>query len=131
MSLKLHSPVPATLKIHSAALTRVTQTLGPLWMIEGDCVTAHHEAYRAKLQKLTADAREVAACCQECLAADTEWAQFEQARPTPEERVRLAEIADLAYQFTPGEDEHPVAVGGCDLAIHAGNWTPGDERRGA
>lgn len=129
--LRLHSPVPATLRIHSAALARVQQTLGPLWLAERDCVSVNHEAYRAKLAKLTADAREVLACCRECQDTAAEWAQFEAERPSPEERVRLAEIADLAYQFAPREDEHPVAVGGCDVAIHSGNWTSCDGRRGA
>lgn len=126
--LRLHSPVPATLKIHGSALARVAQTLGPLWLVERDCVTANHEAYRAKLQKLKDAAREAVACCRECQEIAAEWDRFEAARPSPEERVRLAEIADLAYQFAPKEDEHPVAVGSCDLAVLSANWEPQDRR---
>lgn len=37
----------------------------------------------------------------------------------------------LLYGSPEPWDEHPVAVGSCDLAIHASNWAPCDERRGA
>lgn len=47
--------------------------------------------------------------------------------PSPESRVETAEIEARAngwYSYTP----HPEAVGGCDVAIHAGNSTSLDRR---
>lgn len=111
-----HAPTPATLKIHHSALARVTQTLGPLWIAERDCVTTDHEAYRKKLQKLKVAVREVAACCQECRDTNAEWDRFEAERPTALERVRAAEeeaqaerkAIALAFSFNPDVDSAPV-----------------------
>lgn len=144
MSLKLHSPIPATLRIHRSAFDRVAQNLEPVWLVEDDCVAAKHQSYFRKLQKLELALNEVAAelrdllpgtpRCSDCADTADEWDRFEADRPagtiSPEARVETAELEARAsgeYRYTP----HPEAVGGCDLAIHAGNWGFGDERRGA
>lgn len=136
-----HAPTTTTLKIHRPALEKMGTILGPLWLVESECLTTRHERYYRKLRKLEASLREAAAelreilaeCCQECLATDAEWDRFEQDRPTPEERVRLAEREAMAeaqtFSFTPDVDEHPVACGSCDLAIHAGANTSLDGER--
>lgn len=148
-TLRLHSPVPATLKVHHAALEQVGRILGRLWLVEGDCLTVQHRDYLRKLQKLEAAHKEVSAelrdlaspCCHECASTTAEWDRFEAERPDRlsaldrvirAEKEAQAERA-LAYSFTPDVDDapHPVGVGSCDLAIHASNWTPGDDRRPA
>lgn len=148
---KSHAPTTATLKIHRPALEKVGTILGPLWLLEGECLSVRHARYFRKLRKLDASLKEVSAelreilaeqaCCQECAFTDAEWDRFEAERPdrlSDLDRVIRAEKEAqeeraLAYQFTPDVDDapHPVGVGSCDMAIHASNWTPGDERRGA
>lgn len=146
-----HTPTTATLKIHRPALEKVGTILGPLWLLEGECLTSRQARYFRKLRKLDAslkaaeaELRELIAesCCQECVATDDEWARFEAERPSDRlsdlDRVIRAEKEAqderaLAFEFTPGKDDapHPFAGGSCDLAIHAGNWNFSDERRGA
>ena len=136
-----HAPTATTLKIHRPALEQVGRILGPLWLLEGECLTVRHLRYSRKLRKLTAalaaaeaELRDLIAesCCQECVSTAAEWERFEQDRPTgtlsPESRVETAELEDRAnglYTHTP----HPFAVGSCDVAIHAGANTSLDSER--
>ena len=107
LRLHSHSPTPVTLRIHRAALDQVGTILGRLWVAESDCLTAEHQRYLCKLERLEAAYNEVVAelrdlhpehaCCLECLETAREWVRFEQDRPTdidmsPEAHVETAEL---------------------------------------
>jgi hypothetical protein len=141
-----HAPTTATLKIHRPALEKVGSILGKLWLLEGACLTVRHQRYLEALQKFEAAHKEVSAelrdllaeqsCCQECKETAAEWDRFEAERPdnlTALDRViraeREAQSEAHTWSFTPGVDEHPIACGSCDVAIHAANSTSLDSER--